>query len=303
MTIEGIEQASTSEHELEIRDGTVAGPHGEIPVRIYLNTRSSVGTGLVWLHGGAFIGGSLDMQESDWVARQVAEAGILVVTVDYRLAPTPDWMVPYVPANPDGWRFPGASEEATAAFLWATDLDATVPAGRWALGGASAGGNLAAGAALRLRDAGGPMPSALVLAYPLVHKELPAMSAELQAKIDGQPVQERFSPETVTLLNQNYVGDAALLDDQYAFPGGHDLSGLPPTLIVNSDIDSLRASGQHFASELAVAGVDITVIREPGNNHGHLDRPDSDGAQRTMQRIRAWIIPALTANDFEGSHD
>jgi acetyl esterase/lipase len=128
-----------------------------------------------------------------------------------------------------------------------------------------------------------------VLAYPLLHKELPAMTAELQAKYDALPQQERFSPETVGQINANYVDDPAALDDQTAFPGGHDLTGFPPTLIVNSDADSLRASGQRFAAELAAAGVDTTVVLEPGTRHGHLDQPDSPGAVRTMQRMTHWL--------------
>jgi acetyl esterase len=115
------------------------------------------------------------------------------------------------------------------------------------------------------------------------------MTAELQAKYDALPQQERFAPETVAQINANYVRDPVQLDDPTAFPGGHDVTGFPPTLIVDSDADSLRASGQRFAAELAAAGVDITVVLEPGTRHGHLDQPDGPGAVRTMQRITDWL--------------
>lgn len=275
--------------QVAVEPGSIPGPYGMIPVRIYRPNHVSARGGLVWLHGGAFIGGTLDMAESDWVANQVADAGVTVVTVDYRLAPTPDWMAPHAGPNPTGWHFPVASEEVTTAFTWATRLKEGIPAERWAIGGASAGGNLAAGAAMRLRDAGGVTPHALVLAYPLLHKELPTMSAELQAKYDRLPVQARFSTETVSMINLNYVGDAALLDNAYAFPGGHDLGGLPPTFIVNSDVDSLRASGELFASELTAAGVDTTVVREIDTEHGHLDQPDNSGAELSVRRIVQWL--------------
>lgn len=93
-----------------------------------------------------------------------------------------------------------ASEQVTAALVWAAR--AGMPVERWYIGCASAGGNLAAGAALRLRDAGMPVLSGVVLAYPLLHKRLPPMSSELQAKYEELPVQERFSRETVDLLNR-----------------------------------------------------------------------------------------------------
>jgi acetyl esterase/lipase len=120
------------------------------------------------------------------------------------------------------------------------------------------------------------------------------MRTELRLKYESLPVQSRFSPDTVSSLNLNYVGDPALLDNPYAFPGGQDLTGLPPTLIVTSDVDSLRASGQLFGSELATAGVDVTVVREPDTLHGHLNEPSTPGAQRSMRRIDRWITAQFT---------
>jgi acetyl esterase/lipase len=282
---------TTEEHvpAAVVDETSIPGPYGSIPIRVYRPAQQPPLAGVVWLHGGAFIGGDLDMAESEWVAHEIAGSGLLVITVDYRLAPTPAWMAPHVEPNPLGWHFPVASEEVSAAFIWASQCDAAVPLERWTLGGASAGGNLAAGAAMRLRDAGGPAPGALVLAYPLLHKELPPMSPELEAKYETLPINARFSPETVAMINLNYVEDHALLEHPYAFPGGHDLRGLPPTLIVNSDVDSLRASGELFASELAAAAVDTTVLLEPETHHGHLNQPETDGARRTVSRMTDWL--------------
>src|SRR4051794_37116439 len=105
----------------------IAGPHGEIPVRVYSPPTGERSTGprrgLVWAHGGGFAGGDLDMPENDWVARQLARRGIVVVTVDYRLSPLPDGEST---GAPEARRFPYpvASEEVTAAFGWATTSDA-----------------------------------------------------------------------------------------------------------------------------------------------------------------------------------
>jgi acetyl esterase len=276
-------------NHIDISDVTIEGPHGPLPVRTYQPADRPVG-GVVWVHGGASINGDLDMQESHWVAQQLSEAGFAVVTVQYRLTAAPDWWPPALtPLNSDPVDFPVASEEVQAAFQWAResqDLASPLP---WSLGGASAGGNLTVGAALRLRDDALPLPESLVLAYPLLHKALPPMSTELQVKYESLPVDARLSPEIVDLLNLNYVKSVDALDNPYAFPGGHDVQGLPPTLIINSDYDALRASGEKFGMELIAAGVDVSVVREPDTGHGHLDGPESAGAQRSIRRIRAWL--------------
>ncbi|WP_120338063.1 alpha/beta hydrolase [Cryobacterium soli] len=269
---------------------TIPGPHGTIPIRIYRAEAVAWAPGLVWAHGGGFAWGDLDMPEAHWVAQDLAARGITVVSVDYRLAPVSTALTDSEPAR-DGVLFPVASEEVAAAVRWALEHAAElgIDSGRLSLGGASAGGDLAAGAALRLRDAGGPQPSSLLLAYPLVHSALPHPAAELAQKIEVLPADARFEPDDVRAMNLNYVGDPAELDNPYAFPGGHDLSGLPPTFVLNSEHDSLRASGQAFAAELALAGVDVAVFREPGTRHGHLNEPANPGALASIGRMAAWL--------------
>ncbi|WP_184184961.1 alpha/beta hydrolase [Micromonospora parathelypteridis] len=270
----------------------ITGPHGEIPLRVYAPTAGELSTsprrGLVWAHGGGFAGGDLDMPENDWVARQLARRGLVVVTVDYRLSPLPDGESTGVP-EVRRFPYPVASEEVTAAFTWATTSDPAVPATSWALGGASAGGNLAAGAALRLRDTGGPLPGALVLAYPVLHAALPPVPPELVAKVRALPPPFNFGAEQIAEMNLAYVQKPDALAEAYAFPGGHDLSGLPPVFILNCDSDSLRASGQQFGAELAAAGVEVVVMREPGTRHGHLNDPDDPAASRSIIRIADWL--------------
>ncbi|RPF20419.1 alpha/beta hydrolase fold domain-containing protein [Myceligenerans xiligouense] len=291
----------TAGNGLRTADHVLAGPHGDMRVRVY-EPRTAPVAGLVWAHGGAFVHGDLDMPEADWVARSLAAAGVVVVSVDYRLAPALDYRV--AGARPDGAgvRFPVPSEEVAFAFVWAAGADGPAPAltaRRWSLGGASAGGDLAAGASLRLRDgavplgaAGGavvPLPRSVVLAYPVTHQELPACRPELAAKVAALPQERDFPAAAVRAMNANYLGHDGPADSPYAFPGGHDLRGLPPTLVVNSDHDALRAGGEAYASELAAAGVDVALVREDGTMHGHLNRPDEPGAARTIARIAAWL--------------
>jgi acetyl esterase len=298
----------TYEHRID-------GPHGGIPLRVHAPGPDErfEGLGLVWAHGGAFFGGDLDMPESDWVARQLALRGIVVVTVDYRLSPLPSSAAD--PASNTGdpassaadpasdgkdaprFPYPVASEEVTAAFVWATASSTGMAAegapgmavDDWALGGASAGGNLAMSAALRLRDAGGVVPRSVLLAYPVLHATLPPVSAELAAKVGALPPELAFGAAEIERMNLDYVQRPEALTEPYAFPGGHDLSGLPPTFILNCDADSLRASGQQFGAELATAGVDVTVVREPGTSHGHLNDPADPAALRSLGRIIGWL--------------
>ncbi|MBL0887138.1 alpha/beta hydrolase [Myceligenerans indicum] len=259
-----------------VSEDSVPGPHGPVPVRVYEPVQPE-GTGLVWLHGGAFYQGDLDVPEADWVSRRLAEAGITVVSVDYRLAL-------------DGVHFPVPGDDVLAAWTWATgEHRLGVAPENWHLGGGSAGGNLAASVAMQARDGRGRLPRSSVLVYPVLHDQVPPASAELRAKVARLPQDEQFSPEASRELNLNYVGQEDLLTHPYAFPANGVLDGLPPTLIVNSDHDGLRASGEAYAAALALAGVDVTVVREVGVGHGHLNETSAPGARRTVRRISAWL--------------
>lgn len=275
---------------VSITDATIDGPHGPIPVRGYVSETERT-PALVWVHGGAYAFGDLDMPESDWVARQLAERGISVLAVQYRLSPSIDLTDPSVAPGVEGARFPVAADEVVAAFRWAaanTDVLGADPE-RLSIGGASAGANLAASALLQFRDAGGLQPRSGVLAYPSVHAVPPAVTPEFLAGMGDLPPMLRFLPEVIRVINLNYVGDESELDNPYAFPGGHDLRGLPPVFVLNSDRDPLRASGDAFAGELAAAGVDTLAVREVGSLHGHLNSPNDPAASLSIERISAWL--------------
>ena len=287
-----------------VGDRVLAGPHGDLRVRVYEPAADADRVaGLVWAHGGAFMHGDLDMPGADWVARSLAAVGVVVVSVEYRLAPEFDYRVPAGSEAAGGVRFPVASEEVTFAYGWARDAGLGVGPERWSLGGASAGGNLAAGASLRLRDAGWPQPRSIVLAYPVAHYELPTPSPELAAKIAALPPERNFPPEAMRAMGANYLGHSDLPISPYAHPGGQDLRGLPPTFVVTSDHDALRSSGEAYGAELAAAGVDVLLVREDSTYHGHLNEPDTAGAARSIARIATWLtVDGLVGTPHEAPH-
>ena len=231
----------------------------------------------MWVHGGAFIGGNLDFGEAHWVGLAIAAAGIPVLSLDYR-------------KSLRGVHYPVPSDDVLDGWLWATthaDELRTSPDAVH-LGGASAGGNLVAGVTKRLRDGAGPLPKTLVLVYPIVHGELPALPPDLEALAAAAPG-PGFSPDVVREMTLQYAGSEAVLDDPYAFAPNGDLAGQPPVFILNSQSDFLRASGQAYADALAAAGVDVTVVMEPDTSHGHVNGPDMPGAIDSIERIVAWL--------------
>ncbi|WP_297081640.1 alpha/beta hydrolase [uncultured Demequina sp.] len=269
-------------------------PRVDVPARLYRpgGADARAGSrGIVWVHGGGFVWGDLDMPEADWVARRLADAGHTVLSVDYRLVTGGDIERRQF-ADEAQHRFPAAHDDVRAALSWmgAHAVRLGFDADRIVLGGASAGGNIAAGVALRTsRDPRAKEPQRLVLAYPVAHAALPSLDPATAQAVAGLPENARFRPDTVAAMNLNYVGDADVLTNAYAFPGGQDLTGMPPTLIVNSEADDLRATGEAFGRELSAAGVDATTLYEPGTTHGHLNRPEEPHAERSLTTILDWL--------------
>jgi acetyl esterase/lipase len=247
-----------------------------VPVRIYAPS-ASAGTGrpaLVWMHGGAFLGGDLDMVEADGVAREIcARAGAVVVSVDYRLCH-------------EGVTYPVPHDDVVAAIRWVRDSadDLGADRSRISVGGASAGANLAAGATLRLRDDDGWQPAALLLAYPVAHAVLPSAPASLSAVMEDLPPMLRFLPSDMAFINANYLGGAHSRADGYAMPGNAVLEGLCPVVVLNAEFDDLRVSGEAFAAQLAAAGVDVRQVLVRGLPHGFLNRPAAalEGVDRAL---------------------
>ncbi|WP_307785498.1 alpha/beta hydrolase [Microbacterium hibisci] len=261
-------------------------------VRVY-PAREPNGTGLVWAHGGGFAGGDLDMPEADWVARELAWRGTTVVSVDYRLVG-------------DGCRYPAPSDDILSAWAWAQDSAARlrVDRGRLAIGGASAGANLVTGATLRLIEAGAAtVPALVLLAYPTLLAVQPAPDAALRAALDATPAFDRFGPDVVRAMYENFLGGPVDVAPLPAVPGlatAGDLAEFPPTLIVNGDVDELRVSGELFARTLRAAGRDVEAVVETGTDHGHLNRPHAGPAasvtiDRFASRLAALRTPDLAS--------
>jgi acetyl esterase/lipase len=262
--------------DVEVRDLVIDGPHGPIAGRTYHGPGDRE-VGLVWVHGGAFVAGDLDMYEAHWVSLELAARGIAVLSLDHQKAL-------------DGVHHPVLSDEILTGWLAAAEDDVLgVRVENLHLGGASAGANLSAGVALRLRDGGGPRPSSLLLVYPVLHAVLPEAGRDAAEAADALPPELRFHPDFMRAVNVNYVGDPALLDDPVAFPANGDLAGLPPVYILNAEADDLRSSGEAFAEQLERAGVTVRGEFEPGTVHGYLDDPGQPTSIASVDRLADWL--------------
>lgn len=268
---------------VDVRAAAAPGPHGPVPVRVYRppTAPTSPRPGLVWLHGGAFRAGDLDMPEADWVARQLCErADAVVISVDYRLAVA-------------GVTYPVPHDDTVAAVRWVRNAASAlgVDPHRITVGGASAGGNLAAGATLRLRDDDGWLPAALLLAYTTTHAVVPAPSAALAELMTEVPRLLRFLPADRASIARNYLGGPESLADGYAMPANAVLDELCPVVLLNAEYDDLRPSSEAFAAQLAVAGVDVRQVLVRAMLHGFLNLPATvEPVDRALDLMASTVI-------------
>ena len=241
--------ALPKEDVASIRDHRVAVDGGEITVRVFTPRGAGPRPALVYFHGGGWVTG--DLETHDAICRTLANAAACVVaSVDYRCAPE------HV--------FPAAAEDSYAATRWvvehARDLD--VDPRRVAVGGDSAGGNLAAAVALMARDRSGPALTFQVLIYPVT-----------DAAFDTASYRENGEGYTLTSVGMQwywdqYVPKAADRVNPYAAPmRAASLAGLPPALVITAEYDPLRDEGEAYARRLVDAGVRVTQTRYPGAIH------------------------------------
>lgn len=279
-------QFSYSLPEVPVSLVNAPGPSGIVPIRAYgTRHRTQPGftgvPGLVWLHGGAFAGGDLDMREADQLARELVQrTGGVVFSVDYRLAR-------------DGVHFPVPHEDALAAWLWAVEhaMDYGIDPDSMCLGGASAGANLAVGAAMYLNDIGNPLPAKMLLAYPFLHPELPPV-ADTDGTLSALPRILRFTADDCRRMLENYIGGPVGTAPSYAVPGEADPSGLPPTAILACEYDDLRVSAELYADSLHRAGVPVEFRLEKGATHGYLNH---SGAMNIVQRGLTFLAAELSS--------
>ena len=251
-------------------------------VRIYSDPSAEASPGLVWMHGGGFAMGSVAMPEAHWVAETLASRGIVVISVDYRLAK-------------EGCRFPAPSDDVLTAWAWTRRniMRLGIDPERLSIGGASAGANLAAGAVLRLDERpGSVLPASAVLVYPTLLATQPAPDAALRALLDENPDADRFGPAAVRSMYAAYLGDEVDAAPLAAVPGmAHEehLARFPRTIIINAEIDELRVSGEQFARTLAAAERSVGVTTQPNTTHGFLNRPDERAASQAIHAVAEFL--------------
>ncbi len=243
------------EELLNVTHRTIPGPEGapEVPVIIY-RPKSASGPlpCVVDFHGGAFIMGSALMDHPANV-RIANEAGVVVVSVDYRLAPE----------HP----FPAGVEDCYAGLLWvhANAAELGVDRSRVAVMGGSAGGALAAAVALMARDRGGPEICLQMLQIPVTDDRLETWSSR---NFTDTPMFNRPGAENMW---ENYLGAGyqGRETSPYAAPNrAADLSGLPPAYVQTMELDPLRDEGIDYAKRLMEAGVPVELHSYPGTFHG-----------------------------------
>jgi acetyl esterase len=256
-----------------VADRSVPTPDGDVPVRVYVPLGDAAHDGglrpvLVYLHGGGWTIGSVETHDN--TCRSLANgSGAVVVSVDYRLAPE----------HP----YPAALDDCEAAVRWVADNtgELGVDAGRLAVGGDSAGGNLAAVLTQRLRDDGPPIRFQLLI-YPAVDMTLAHPS------IDENAEGYFLTRGAMVWFGRNYlgVGDGDAIDLATALADPTDprvspllappeaLAGLPPALVITAEYDPLRDEGEAYAAALRAAGVEAIATRYDGVIHAFFQLPD-----------------------------
>ncbi len=241
------------EEVTRVDDRVVPGADNDVPVRVYTPAHA-VGVEaplLVWFHGGGWVIGDLDT--ADATARALANrSGAVVVSVDYRLAPEH-------PA-------PAALEDALAALTWSVENAELLGANaaNVAVGGDSAGGNLAAALCIRVRDEFGPDIDFQLLVYPVIDCTLS------HASIDENAEGYFLTKDTMVWFIGHYLGDIDAKDPSVSPLHAPTLAGLPPALVITAEFDPLRDEGEAYAAALREAGVEVEAVRYEGQIHGFM---------------------------------
>jgi len=253
---------------LRIENIEIPGPAGEIPARVYA---SSVGgaplPAVAYFHGGGWVQGDLETHHG-LCARLAKHAGVLVVAIDYRLAPE--------------HKFPAAVEDCVAAYRWlrSRGRDVGIDTARVAVAGDSAGGNLSAVVSQLAASSGAPVPSCQVLIYPAVDFSLETDSH--RELVDGHVIPR----ERIVWYMEQYLRNEADKSDLCASPlRAPKLAGQPPAMIVTAGFDPLRDEGRAYGDRLSEAGVEVVYREYPGQIHAFvsLTRAIPQGMAATLE--------------------
>jgi acetyl esterase len=266
----------TPEAVARIEDRTVPGPDGAIPVRVYQPAGEPPSPLLVYFHGGGWVIGSLDSH--DVTCRALANAsGCVVVSIGYRLAPE--------------HKFPAPAEDCYAATRYVADHAAEFGGdpSRLAVGGDSAGGNLAAAVTLMVRERGGPRVTFQLLIYPVTdfRFDTPSYSDNATGYL--------LTTAAMRWFWNHYLRDAADGGSPFASPmRAADLHGLPAALLITAEYDPLRDEGEAYAARLRDAGVAAVTSRYDGQIHGFVAMAGVfPAARRAIDEAAAALRAAL----------
>lgn len=270
--------ADEPEAVAQVVNRTIPGPAGELPVRIYTPAGSGPFPALVFFHGGGWV--ICDLDTHDKLCRSLCNgAGCVVVSVDYRLAPE--------------HKFPAAPEDCYAATQWVAGHAAEINAnaGKIAIGGDSAGGNLTAVVAQMVRDQGGPRLALQLLIYPAT-----------DFNFDGPSIHENgqgyfLTNEDMNWFSSYYLNSDADRKNPLASPMlTANLSGLPSALVITGEYDPLRDEGEAYGKRLKEAGVPVTLSRYDGMIHGFLSlEPLTDKGKQAITECAQALRAAFDA--------
>jgi acetyl esterase/lipase len=269
------------EDDVDITDVTItAAPDDDrnIALRIFRPRRptaepTAILPAMIWLHGGAFVLGDLEANALQ-SGRYAAPADVVVVHVDYRLAPE----------HP----FPAGLDDGYAALAWVAGEAAAlgVDPDRIAIAGSSAGGCLAAAVTLLARDRDGPKIAFQMLNYPVIDDRMATRSSR---EFTNTPMWDATNTSLMWSLYLQGVAPGSGDVSPYAAPGRASvLGGLPPAFILTCELDPLRDEGIAYATRLLAAGVSVELHNVPGVCHGFDVLPAS-----VSRRALDWQIAAL----------
>jgi acetyl esterase len=265
----------------KVENRTIPGPNGPIPVRVYSPESSRALPIVVYYHGGGWVIGDLDYQ--DTACRYIANhTPACVVSVDYRLAPE--------------HKFPAPFDDSYAALEWVAANAASIggDAGRIAVAGDSAGGNLAAAVAIKARDAGGPALAHQLLVYPVTNHsyDTPSYSENAEGYL--------LTREAMRWFWNHYLNHEGEGGDMRASPlRVADAAGLPAATIITAGFDPLRDEGKAYAERLRAAGVPVRHSNYESMIHGfyglaHVLTEGQRAHEESVQVLRAafGLVPA-----------
>jgi len=260
-------------------DRSIPGPAGDVAVRVYRPAGDGPFGGLVFYHGGGWVIGDLDTH--DPLCRQLClQAGVVVVSVDYRLAPE--------------HTYPAGTDDSWAALQWVASnaAELEVDPDRLAIGGDSAGGNISALMAIRARDEGGPALRLQLLIYPATDLTMEHPS------IKENGVGYFLTEESMVWFTGHYIG----ADREHGDPTDAQLSPLraeslaevAPARVITAEFDPLRDEGDAYAARLADEGVEVEHDQNPGMIHGFfqmgaLSPAASDAISRAADHLKRAI--------------